>query len=337
MAAKLAVLTLSTAFYGAAASLAFRPPLRTATSRLVDIYLPVAGLSVNALVIIGLGGIVGLLSGMVGVGGGFLTTPILIFYGIPPAVAVASSTTQITGTSVSGMMAYRRRRGVDYRMGAVLVAGGTLGSLVGGGVFRLLQDTGQIDTAIGLLYVILLGSIGLLMAKEAATALDILKPKPNAKPRRRHNPVIAILPMRWRFYQSGLYISPLAPLLLGFFSGVLTVLLGVGGGFLVVPAMIYLLGMSTAVVVGTSLMQILFVTAATTIVHATTTKSVDIVLAVLLLLGSVIGAQFGARFAQKAKPELLRMCLAIIVLAVALRMAVGLGWRPPDIYTVELL
>jgi hypothetical protein len=303
----------------------------------VDIYLPVAGLSVNALVIIALGGVVGLLSGMVGVGGGFLTTPILIFFGIPPAVAVASSTTQITGTSVSGMLAHRRRRGVDYRMGAVLVAGGTLGSLAGGGLFRLLQATGQIDTVIALLYVILLGSIGLLMAKEAAISLDIIKPKKAPKPRRRHNPIIAVLPMRWRFYQSGLYISPLAPLLLGFFSGVLTVLLGVGGGFLVVPAMIYLLGMSTTVVVGTSLMQILFVTAATTIVHATTTKSVDIVLAVLLLLGSVIGAQFGARFAQKAKPELLRMFLAIIVLAVAFRMALGLGWRPPDIYTVELL
>jgi hypothetical protein len=303
----------------------------------VDIYLPVAGLSVNALMIIALGGIVGLLSGMVGVGGGFLTTPILIFYGIPPAVAVASSTTQITGTSVSGMLAHRRRRGVDYRMGAVLVAGGFLGALAGGGLFRLLQDTGQIDTVIALLYVILLGSIGILMAKEAGTALGIIKPKEDAKPRRRHNPLIAILPMRWRFYQSGLYISPLAPLLLGFFSGMLTVLLGVGGGFIVVPAMIYLLGMSTTVVVGTSLMQILFVTAATTLIHATTTKSVDIVLAVLLLLGSVIGAQFGARFAQKAKPELLRMFLAIIVLAVAIRMAIGLGWRPPDIYTVQPL
>ena len=301
----------------------------------MDIYLPIAGLSVNALVIVGLGGIVGLLSGMVGVGGGFLTTPILIFFGIPPAVAVASSTTQITGTSVSGMLAYRRRRGVDYRMGAVLVAGGTLGSVAGGALFRLLQASGQIDTVIGLLYVILLGSIGILMAKEAATALDIIKPKEKAKPKRRHNPLIAILPMRWRFYQSGLYISPLAPLLLGFFSGMLTVLLGVGGGFLIVPAMIYLLGMSTTVVVGTSLMQILFVTAATTLVHATTTKSVDIVLAVLLLLGSVIGAQFGARFAQRAKPELLRMFLAIIVLAVAFRMGLGLGWRPAEIYTVE--
>ena len=303
----------------------------------MDIYLPIAGLSVNALVIVALGGVVGLLSGMVGVGGGFLTTPILIFFGIPPAVAVASSTTQITGTSVSGMLAYRRRRGVDYRMGAVLVAGGVLGSVVGGGIFRLLQDTGQIDTVIALLYVLLLGSIGILMAKESATALDILKPKEKATPKKRHNPLIAILPMRWRFYQSGLYISPFAPLLLGFLSGILTVLLGVGGGFLIVPAMIYLLGMSTTVVIGTSLMQILFVTAATTLVHATTTKSVDIVLALLLLVGSVIGAQLGARFAQRAKPELLRMFLAIIVLAVAFRMALGLGWRPAEIYSIETL
>ena len=304
----------------------------------MDIYLPVAGLSVNALVIIGLGGLVGLLTGMVGIGGGFLTTPILIFYGIPPAVAVASAATQITGTSVSGMLAHQRRKGVDYRMGGVLVAGGVVGSLVGGGLFRLLQNSGQIDTAIALLYVILLGSIGLLMAKEAATALDIIKPKGGKTPaRKRHNPIIAMLPMRWRFYQSGLYISPLAPLLLGFVGGMLTVLLGVGGGFIMVPAMIYLLGMSAQVVVGTSLLQILFVTAATTLVHATTTKSVDVVLAGLLLLGSVIGAQFGARLAQKAKPELLRMFLAIIILAVALRMAIGLGWRPDEIYTVQML
>ena len=303
----------------------------------MDIYLPIAGLSVNALVIIGLGGIVGLLTGMVGVGGGFLTTPILIFYGIPPAVAVASATTQITGASVSGVLAHRRRKGVDWRMGGVLVVGGTIGALAGGGLFRLLQDSGQIDTVITLLYVLLLGSIGGLMAKEAATALEIIKPRTPVPPRRKRNPLIASLPLRWRFYQSGLYISPLAPLLLGFFSGILTVLLGVGGGFIVVPAMIYLLGMSTQVVVGTSLVMILFVTAVTTLIHATTTQSVDIVLAVLLLFGSVIGAQYGARFAQKAKPELLRMFLAIIVLAVALRMALQLGWRPPEIYTVQLL
>src|SRR3569623_1602750 len=302
----------------------------------MDVYLPIAGLSVNALVIIALGGVVGLLTGMVGVGGGFLTTPILIFYGIPPAVAVASATTQITGTSVSGVLAHRRRKGVDYRMGGVIIVGGLLGTSAGGLLFRLLQSLGQIDTAIAILYVVLLGSIGVLMAKEAATALDIIRPKAGQNAPRRHNPLIAMLPMRWRFYRSGLYISPLAPLILGFAGGMLTVLLGVGGGFILVPAMIYLLGMSAQVVVGTSLLQILFVTAATTMIHATTTKSVDIVLAILLLLGSVIGAQFGVRLAQKLKPELLRMFLAIIILAVAVRMALGLGWRPEEIYTVQL-
>jgi uncharacterized membrane protein YfcA len=305
----------------------------------MDIYLPIAGLSVNALVIVGLGGLVGLLTGMVGVGGGFLTTPILIFYGIPPPVAVASATTQITGTSISGLLAHRRRRGVDVQMGVVVIAGGVVGAFAGGGLFRLLQDAGQIDTTISILYVLLLGSIGLMMAKEAATSLGILKPSARARARRirRHNPVIASLPFRWRFYRSGLYISPLAPLALGFISGLLTAMLGIGGGFIMMPAMIYLLGMSAAVVVGTSLLQILFVTAVTTIVHATTTRSVDIVLAALLLLGSVIGAQYGARLAQKMKPELLRMILAVVVLAVALRMALQLGWRPEEIYTVQML
>jgi uncharacterized protein len=305
----------------------------------MDIYLPIAGLSVNALVIVGLGGLVGLLTGMVGVGGGFLTTPILIFYGIPPAVAVASATTQITGTSISGVLAHRRRRGVDMQMGAIVIVGGVVGSILGGFLFRLLQQLGQIDTVISILYVLLLTSIGLMMARESATSLGILPQSAAAEARRsrRHNPVIAMLPMRWRFYRSGLYISPLAPLALGFLSGLLTVLLGVGGGFIMVPAMIYLLGMSAQVVVGTSLLQILFVTAVTTIVHATTTRSVDIVLAGLLLLGSVVGAQYGARFAQKMKPELLRMILAIVVLAVAFRMALQLGWRPEEIYTVQLL
>ncbi len=305
----------------------------------MDIYLPIAGISVNALMIIGLGGLVGLLTGMVGVGGGFLTTPILMFYGIPPAVAVASSTTQITGTSISGVLAHRRRRGVDMRMGAVIIVGGIIGSLAGGIVFRLLQQGGQIDTVIAILYVLLLGSIGIIMARESGTALGMIKPSAKSKKRakRRHNPLIAALPMRWRFYRSGLYISPLAPFGLGFISGLLTVLLGIGGGFVMVPAMIYLLGMSAQVVVGTSLLQILFVTGATTLVHATTTRSVDIVLAGLLLLGSVIGAQYGARFAQKMKPELLRMMLAILVLAVAGRMALQLGWRPEEIYTVQQL
>ncbi len=302
----------------------------------MDLYLPIAGLSVNAFVIVGLGGLVGLLSGMFGVGGGFLTTPLLIFYGIPPAVAVASAATQITGASVSGVIAHTRRNGVDFRMGGVMVAGGVAGSLAGGGLFRLLQRVGQIDTAIALLYVFLLGGIGILMAREAAASIVALRSgrAPRAK-LKRHHPLIAALPLRWRFYRSGLYISPLAPLALGFVTGLLTVILGVGGGFVMVPAMIYLLGMATQVVVGTSLFQILFVTAVTTMVHATTTRAVDIVLAILLLLGSVVGAQFGARLAQRIKPEWLRLMLAVIVLAVALRMALGLGWRPDEVYTVQ--
>lgn len=302
----------------------------------MDLYLPVANLSVNALVIILLGGGVGFLSGMFGVGGGFLTTPLLIFYGIPPTVAAASAATQVTGASVSGALAHFERDGVDVRMGMVLIAGGLIGSLIGAGLFELLTAWGQIDTAINVLYVLMLGTVGGLMAREAWGALRAVRaglPAPARK--RRHHPMVANLPLRWRFYRSGLYISPLAPLLLGMVVGVLTMLLGVGGGFIMVPAMLYLLGMGTQVVVGTSLFQILFVTIATTMVHALTTGAVDIVLAGLLLLGSVTGAQFGARFAQKVKPEYLRMALAVIVLLVAARMAVGLFIRPDEIYTVQ--
>ena len=303
----------------------------------MHIYLPIAGLSVNMLVIVLLGGGVGLLSGMFGVGGGFLTTPLLIFYGIPPTVAVASSATQITGASVSGVLAQMRRKGVDFQMGSVMVAGGIVGSGLGAMLFRLLQRLGQIDTVIAITYVVLLGSIGALMARESVST--ILAHRRGEKPRRalrRHNPLIAALPMRWRFYRSGLYISPLAPFLLGVLTGVLTVSLGVGGGFVMVPAMIYLLGMAAQVVVGTSLFQILFVTAVTTMIHATTTRAVDIVLAILLLVGSAIGAQIGSRFAMKLRPEWLRLMLALLVLAVAIRMGAGLTWRPGEIYSVEL-
>ncbi|KRC79926.1 sulfite exporter TauE/SafE family protein [Sphingomonas sp. Root241] len=304
----------------------------------MDLYLPIANLSVNALVIVALGLGVGLLSGMFGVGGGFLTTPLLIFYGIPPTVAAASAASQVTGASVSGVFAHFRRGGVDVHMGLVLVAGGVIGSIAGAGLFRILQATGVIDTVIAILYVLMLGSIGGLMLQESVTAVRVERGARPPKPRkRRHHPLVAMLPLRWRFYRSGLYISPLAPLLLGFFTGILTVLLGVGGGFILVPAMLYLLGMGTQVVVGTSLFQILFVTAAATMVHATTTKAVDIVLAVLLLLGSVAGAQLGARLAQKAKPEYLRLALALIVIVVALRMLLGLAWRPDEIFSVELL
>ena len=304
----------------------------------MDIYLPVANLSVNVLVIVLLGGGVGLLSGMFGVGGGFLTTPLLIFYGIPPTVAAASATTQVTGASVSGALAHYRRGGVDIPMGVVLVAGGIVGAVAGAALFRVLQKLGQIDTVINLLYVGLLLGVGLPMAREAWGSVAASRAGTPVAPRKRkHHPLVAALPFRWRFYASGLYISPLAPLILGFATGILTVLLGVGGGFIMVPAMLYILGMATRVVVGTSLFQILFVTAATTMVHAVTTKAVDIVLAFFLLLGSVVGAQVGARLAQRFPPDYLRLVLAAIVLLVALRMGAGLTWRPDAIYSVELL
>ncbi|MDF7777792.1 sulfite exporter TauE/SafE family protein [Sphingomonas sp. AOB5] len=304
----------------------------------MDLYLPIANLSVNALVIVALGLGVGLLSGMFGVGGGFLTTPLLIFYGIPPTVAAASSASQVTGASVSGVFAHLRRDGVDMHMGAVLIAGGVLGSFAGAGLFAWLQSTGAIDTVIAILYVLMLGSIGGLMLTEAVQTLRAQRAGMPIKARkRRHHPMVAMLPFRWRFYRSGLYISPLAPLILGFFTGVLTMLLGVGGGFILVPAMLYLLGMGTQVVVGTSLFQIMVVTAWATMVHATTTKAVDIVLAALLLLGSVVGAQLGARMASKARPEYLRLALAVIVLLVAIRMLLGLAWRPDELYSVELM
>lgn len=303
----------------------------------MDIYLPVANLSVNALVIVLLGGGVGLLSGMFGVGGGFLTTPLLIFYGIPPTVAAASATTQVTGASVSGALAHYRRGGVDVKMGVVLVVGGIIGAVCGAAMFRALQSFGLIDTVINVFYVALLLFVGIPMAREATSTM-LARRQGIVRPirKRRHHPLVAALPMRWRFYASGLYISPLAPLMLGFLTGIVTVLLGVGGGFIMIPAMLYILGMATRVVVGTSLFQVLFVTAFTTMVHSVTTKAVDIVLAFFLLIGSVVGAQIGSRLAQRFQPDQLRLLLAAIVLLIAFRLALGLTWRPDEIYTVQL-
>ena len=303
----------------------------------MDIYLPIAGQSVNALFMVVLGFVVGLLSGMFGVGGGFLTTPILIFYGIPPTVAVASAATQITGASVSGAMVHMRRGGVDLKMGTVMIVGGLFGSVVGAVMFRLLQTTGQIDLVIGALYVLILSSIGALMLKDALVALGYVTPATKTQPATRHNRWVASLPLRWRFYSSGLYVSPLAPVALGFVAGMLTVFLGIGGGFILVPAMIYLLGMPARVVIGTSLVMILAVSAATTMVHSLTTRSVDIVLAGLLLVGGVIGAQYGAVLATRVKPDLLRLALAVIILLVGLRMALGLAWHPDEVYSIEYL
>ncbi|HEX8057379.1 MAG TPA: sulfite exporter TauE/SafE family protein [Novosphingobium sp.] len=304
----------------------------------MDVYLPIANLSVNGLIIVGLGVLTGVLSGLFGVGGGFLTTPLLIFYGVPPTVAAASAASQVTGASVSGVFAHSKRGGVDTLMGAVLVVGGVMGTGIGALLFNLLQRLGQIDTVINILYVGLLGSIGLLMARESIQSIRATRSGVAIPARkRRHHPLVANLPLRWRFYKSGLYISPLAPLLLGMATGILTMLMGIGGGFVLVPAMLYILGMSASVVVGTSLFQILFVTMATTMMHALTTKAVDIVLAALLLIGSVTGAQLGAQFAQKASPVYLRLVLAAIVLMVAFRLLLGLTYRPDEIYTLAPL
>lgn len=304
----------------------------------MDIYLPIAGLSVNALLIVALGALVGILSGMFGVGGGFLTTPLLIFYGIPPPVAVASAATQITGASVAGVSVHLRRGGADLKMAAVMSAGGFIGSIVGGGIFRILQASGQIDLVIAFLYVVLLGWIGGLMLWDAATALGYVRTAATEPSEPvRHTKWLASLPFRWRFSVSGLYISPLAPLALGFGAGILTVLLGVGGGFILVPAMIYLLGMPARVIVGTSLAMMLAVSGATTFIHSVTTHSVDIVLAALLLVGGVFGAQYGALLATRIKPDLLRLALAVLILLVALRMAFGLAWRPDEIYSIAYL
>ena len=301
----------------------------------MDVYLPIANLSVNGLVIAALGALTGILSGLFGVGGGFLTTPLLIFYGIPPTVAAASAATQVTGASVSGVLAHNRRGGVDYRMGGVLVVGGIFGALIGAALFSFFQSIGQIDVVINILYVFMLGSIGALMMREALAALNIRQSKGLKRAaKRRHHPLVAALPYRWRFYRSGLYISPLAPLILGTGVGILTMLMGVGGGFMLVPAMLYILGMSGKVVVGTSLFNILFVTMASTMTHALTTKAVDLVLAALLLVGSVLGAQFGTRIALKLKPDWLRLALATIVLLVALRMLFGLSIQPDEVYSV---
>ncbi|ANU08639.1 sulfite exporter TauE/SafE family protein [Paraurantiacibacter namhicola] len=299
----------------------------------MDVYLPIANLAVNGLYIVLLGAFTGILSGIFGVGGGFLTTPLLIFYGVPPTVAAASAATQVTGASVSGVFAHKERGGVDFQMGTVLVVGGIFGAILGAGLFSALQAIGQIDTVINVLYVALLGTIGGLMARESLQAMGKVKGSSRAA-RRRHHPAVANLPFKWRFYRSGLYISPLAPLLLGVIVGILTMLMGVGGGFILIPAMLYILGMSANVVVGTSLFNILFVTIATTMTHAMTTKAVDIVLAVLLLFGSVTGAQIGTKIALVAKPEILRLLLAVLVLSIAIILFFRLTVVPSEIYSV---
>jgi len=298
----------------------------------MQIYLPIAEVSVNAFLLLGLGGIVGVLSGMFGVGGGFLMTPLLFFIGIPPAVAVATEANQIVASSFSGVLAHLRRKTVDLRMGTVLLIGGLIGAALGVVLFNYLKSLGQVDLLVKLCYVVFLGVIGGMMFIESLRA--IRNTRRGAAPKRKKHGWVHGLPFKMRFRTSGLYISVIPPLLVGVAVGVLAAIMGVGGGFIMVPAMIYLLGMPTKVVVGTSLFQIIFVTAFTTLLHATTNFTVDVALAVLLLVGGVIGAQFGTMIGTRMKAEQLRILLAVMVLAVCGKLAFDLLVMPSELYSI---
>ena len=298
----------------------------------MSIYLPIAGLSVDVFTLLALGGGVGFLSGLFGVGGGFLLTPLLMFMGISPAVAVATGANQVVGASVSGLIAHWRRRNVDFRMGAVLTVGGFVGSASGVALFGWLKSLGQIDLVISLCYVIFLGFIGTTMGIESLNA--IRKSGGAMALRKRHRHPWHTLPFKMRFPRSGLYISVLMPLSVGTFGGVLSALMGVGGGFVMVPLMIYILEMPTAVVIGTSLFQIIFVTANVTLLQSISTQTVDVVLMLMLLVGGVIGAQLGARVGARLRGEQLRLALALIVLAVCLRLGWDLITVPADTYSL---
>ena len=300
----------------------------------MDIYLPIAEMSLDLFLLLGLGTAIGFLSGVFGVGGGFLLTPLLIFIGVPPAVAVASSANQLVGASVSGVIAHWRRGNVDFKMGFILLLGGLAGSVLGVWLFTLLKRMGQIELTISLLYVVLLGTLGGLMLVESVRAL-LRQRRPGSYRRKlhRHNWLHG-LPLKTRFRRSKLYISALLPTGLGFLIGILSAVLGIGGGFVLVPAMIYTLGMPTAVVPGTSLLQIIFVAANVTFLQAYTNRTVDAVLAMVLLVGGVIGAQLGTRFGTRLRGEQLRFLLALLVLAVAAKLAHDLTIRPPSLFVI---
>lgn len=300
-----------------------------------EIYLPIAEMSVNLLVILGMGGAVGFLSGMFGVGGGFLMTPLLIFSGIPPAVAVATEANQIVASSVSGALAQWRRGNVDIKMGTVLLIGGIAGAIAGVQLVKLLRQSGQVDLIISLSYVTFLGIIGVLMMIESLRAIRRAKagnPVPLRSPG-QHNWIHG-MPFKMRFKRSKLYISAIPPLLIGAFVGLLAAIMGVGGGFIMVPAMIYLLRVPTNVVIGTSLFQIIFVTSMVTILHSATNQTVDVLLALVLMIGGVIGAQFGAKAGQNLKGEQLRALLALMVLGVCLRLAFDLVVEPDELFSI---
>ena len=304
----------------------------------MSIYLPIAEMNVNILLIIFIGMVVGGLSGLFGVGGGFLMTPLLIFLGIPPVVAVGTEAPHVLASSVSGVIAHWRRKNVDFKMGFFLLIGGIMGSTVGVNVFKILSTFGQIDIVIQMLFLVFLGFIGFTMAFESAkTTISKYRTTSSIRRKLHQHSWIHGLPFKVRFHRSKLYISTIPPIVIGFFVGLLSAMMGVGGGFIMIPAMVYILGMSTNVVVGTSLFQIIFVTANSTFFQAYLNQTVDIVLASLMILGGVIGAQVGARLGSKLKAEYLRGILAILVLIVCAKIFVDMTLMPENLYSLDIL
>ena len=312
-----------------------RTSLAVSQAILMQIYLPIAEVSVNVFLLLGLGGFVGVLSGMFGVGGGFLMTPLLFFIGIPPAVAVATEANQIVAASSSGALAHYRRKSLDLSMGIILLFGGIFGAAAGVQIFAALKAVGQVDLLVRICYVVFLGMIGSLMFAESIRAF--LRTRGNSPPVRRklhQHSWLHGLPFKIKFRASGLYISAIPPLLIGACVGILAAIMGVGGGFIMVPAMIYLLGMPTKVVVGTSLFQITFVTAFTTVMHATANHTVDIALAFLLFVGGVVGAQIGTRIGVRLPAEQLRVFLSLLVIGVCGKLAFDLLATPAELYSI---
>ena len=301
------------------------------SARTLDVYLPIAEVSVNAPLLLALGALVGFVSGLFGIGGGFLMAPVLVFMGIPPAVAVASQANHVVAASTSSVLTYGRAGTVDYRMGSVMAVGGAIGALLGVELFRFLRLLGQADLVVAVSYLLLLGSIGALTLKESLTT--ILARRRGEAPRREptRRPLwLYGLPLRMRFPRSGLYISAIPPMLLGVFAGILSAIMGVGGGFILVPAMVYLLRMRASVVVGTSLFQILITTAITTVLQAGRNQTVDVVLSTLLMVGGVLGAQYGAKASARFRADEMRAALGLLILLVGLQMGLTLFLRPDD-------
>ena len=301
----------------------------------MEIYLPVAEMSVNWLLVVALGTLVGFLSGMFGVGGGFLMTPLLVFTGIPSTVAVATTLSHVTASSMSGALAQWRKRAIDFTMAGVMLAGGVVGTLFGVWLFALMRRQGQMDLIVALSYVVMLGSIGVIMLRESLATLKAYRSGVSVTRRLVHRGWIQALPFKLRFRQSRLYISVIPPIAIGFVVGILSAIMGIGGGFIIVPAMIYILRMPTNVVMGTSLVQIIAVTAITTVLQATSNYAVDMVLAGLLVAGGVVGAQLGVRAGAKLRGEQLRLLLALLVLAVGAGLAWQLVARPADVYSLS--